>query len=83
MAPKRYTLERFHGIAVDSAAKMKGFVPNGKLTCEYLHKGAEATIKGSDVVNFIWKVESGGYHDTYETTARCNNVIESGVPFPD
>ena len=35
MAANTYTRERLEGIAADSAVKMKGFVPNGKLTCEY------------------------------------------------
>jgi len=83
MAPKRYTRERLDGTAADAAAKMKGFVPSGKLTCEYLHQDKDEAIKGSDTLNFLWKIESSGYRDTHETTARCNNVVERGVPFPD
>ena len=82
MAPKRYTRERLEGIAADSAVKMKGFVPNGKLTCEYLQRGADELVKGSDMLNFIWKIEAG-YCDTDETTVRCNHAVERGVPFPD
>ena len=44
MAP-RYTRERLEMIAADSVLTMKGFVPNGKLTCEYVHQGEDATIK--------------------------------------
>ena len=59
MAPKRYTRERLEGIAADSAVKMKGFVPNCKLTCEYLQRGTDELVKGSDMLNFIWKTEAG------------------------
>ena len=83
MAPKRYTRERLDGIAADSAAKMKGLVPNGTLTCEYLHQDKDETVKGSDTLDFLWEIDSSGYHDTYETRVRCNNIVERGVPFPD
>ena len=54
MAPKKsYTRERLDGIAADSAVKMKGFMPNGKLTCEYLHQGAETTVRGADDLSFL------------------------------
>jgi len=62
---------------------MKASVPNGKLTCEYLHQGVDTTIKGSDALRFLWKIEAVGYCDTCETKARCNSVVERGVPFPD
>ena len=83
MAPKRYTRERLDGIAADSAAKMKGLVPNGTLTCEYLHQEKDVTVKGSDTLSFLWEIESSGYGDTYNFTARCDNVVARGVPFPD
>ena len=58
-------------------------MPNGKLTCEYLQQGTDELLKGSDMLNFIWKIETAGYCDTYETTVRCNHAVERGVPFPD
>ena len=81
MAQKRYTRERLEGIAADSAAKMKDAVPNGTLTWEYLHPGA--VIKETSILTFLWKVQSFEHGDISETTARCNSVVERGVPFRD
>ena len=82
MAPKKYTLERLNEIAVDSATKMKGLLQSGHLTCEYICD-KDNTITKSDLLSFRWYVESSGYNDTYEVTARCNHVVERGIPFPD
>ena len=72
MTQKRYTRERLDGIAADpAAAKLKDAIPSSTLTCEYIHPDANAVIKGSE------------HGDTSETTARCNNVVQRGVPFPD
>ena len=83
MAPKRYTRERLNEIEVDSAAKLKGLLENGDLTCEYAHDEEHETIKGVDNVNFRWYIETVGYSDTHEMTLKCNNVAERGVKFPD
>ena len=45
---KRYTRERLDGVAASSADKMKDYVPNGKLTCEYLHQSGETIVRGGD-----------------------------------
>ena len=84
MAPKQsYTRERLDGIVHDSVANMNTLLNIGELTCEYLHRGTDEFVKGSDMLNFIWKIEAAGYCDTYETTVRCNHAVERGVPFPD
>ena len=84
MAPKKsYTRERLDGIAADSAVKMKGFMPNGKLTCEYLHQGAETTVRGADDLSFHWEIEASGYNDQCKVEAKCSNVATRGVPFPE
>ena len=84
MAPKKsYTRERLDGIAADSAVKMKGFMPNGKLTCEYLHQGAETTVRGADDLSFLWEIEASGYNDQCKVEAKCGNVATRGVPFPE
>ena len=58
MAPKKsYTRERLDGIAADSAVKMKGLVPTGKLTREYLHQGVETTVRGADDLSFFGKMK--------------------------
>ena len=79
---KRYIRERVDGVAASSADKMKAYVPNGKLTCEYVQMNTEELIKGSDTLNFTWTIEINGYRDTEDTTARCNSVVERGIPFP-
>ena len=80
---KRYTRERLDGVAASSADKMKDYVPNGKLTCEYVQMNTDESIKGSDTLNFTWAIEIDGYSDTETTTARCNSVVERGVSFPE
>ena len=72
MAPKKsYTRERLDGIAADSAVKMKDLVPNGKLTCEYLHQGAETTVRGADDLSFLWEIEVSGYIDQCKVETKC------------
>jgi len=85
MAPKRYTLERLNGVAADSAAKLKSLlqaVQNGDLTCEYLHPEQDATVKGIDTLNFLWKISASGCRDQCEVNAKCNNVVARAVVFP-
>ena len=83
MAPRRYTRERLDGIVHDSVAKMESSLQSCTLTCEYLHRGEDEFVKGSDALNFVWKIEAAGYCDTYETTVRCYHAVERGVPFTD
>ena len=79
---KRYTRERLDGVAASSADKLKDYVPNGKLTCEYVQMNTDESIKGSDTLNFTWTIEINGYRDTEDITARCNNAVGRGIPFP-
>ena len=84
MAPKKsYTRERLDGIAADSAVKMKGLVPNGKVTCEYLHQNGETIVRGGDDLSFLWEIEASGYNDQCKVEAKCNNVATWGVLFPE
>ena len=61
---KRYTRERLDGVAASSADKMKDYVPNGKLTCEYVQMNTDESNKGSDILDFPWTIEIDGYRDT-------------------
>ena len=71
------------GVAADCAVEVNASKPNGKLTREYIHQGADISVKGSDTLNYIWEIEANSYIDTYECASRCDNVIQRGVPFPD
>ena len=83
MAQKRYTFERLSGVAADSAAKWRTTLQVKDLTCEYVQQDMDVAIKGSDQLKFLWKISSSGYSDQCEIEAKCGNVIERGVPFPD
>ena len=58
-------------------------MPNGKLTCEYLHQGAETIVRGADDLSFLWQIEASGYSDQCKVEAKCGNVVARGVPFPE
>ena len=83
MAQKRYTFERLNGVAADSAAKWRTTLQVKDLTCEYVQQDLDVAIRGSDKLKFLWKISSSGYSDQCEIEAKCGNVIERGVPFPD
>ena len=94
MAPKvRYTFERLRAIAEESAQKAKESLPNASvlelLRCEYVHNHEEqafnkdGSLRRETPLTFRWRVKCAGYAETYEVAARCNHVVERGVPFPE
>ena len=83
MAPKRYTLERLSGVAADSAATWQTTLKLKDLTCECIYEAQEVPIRGTTNLKFLWQIASAGYSDQCEIEARCDNVLERGVPFPD
>ncbi len=83
MAPKEYTPERLNEIAVDSATNMKGLIHIGHFTCEYIRDNENTSLKLSDHMICWWHIETAGYNDLCEATARCDNVAQRGIPFPD
>ena len=85
MAPKAITRDRVVHVASQSAAKVRAEVRAAlveHLGCEYLDE-ANGALRKTTELKFRWSFRGSGYEETEETTGRCNNVLERGVPIPD
>ena len=89
----RYTPERFRVIAETSTKKALDNLPNAltveSLSCEYIHKptpqelNRDGSLRRDAALCFRWHLQCPGYNETCDVDARCNNVTERSVPFPD
>ena len=85
MAPKTITRDRVVHAASHSAAKLRAEVRAAlveHLGCDYLDE-ARGLLRKTTELKFRWSFRGSGYDETEETTGRCNNVLERGVPIPD
>ena len=85
MAPKSITRDRIVHAASQSAAKVRADVRAAlveHLGCEYLDD-ANGELRKPAELKFRWSSQGSGREETEETTGKCNNVLERGVPVPD
>ena len=85
MAPKAITRDRVVHAASQSAAKIRAEVRAAlveHLGCDYFDE-ASGPLRKTTELKFRWSFLGAGYDETEETTGRCNNVLERGVPIPD
>ena len=85
MAPKSITRDRVVHAASESAAKVRAEVRAAlveHLGCEYLDE-ASGALRRTAGLKFRWSFRGAGYEETEETRAKCNYVLDRGVPSPD
>ena len=86
MAPKAlYTHERIAAIASRSAAQARAEYTSPLielLGCEPVLEPDQPLRRAAEVA-FRWRFRGAGYDEASEVMARCNNVVERGVPLPE
>ena len=84
MAPKSIARDRIVYAASQSAAKIRAEVRAAlveHLGCEYLDD-TNGTLRRTVELKFRWSFRGVGFDETEETWARCNYILDKGVPLP-
>ena len=84
MAPKSITRDRVVHAASQSAAKIRAEVRAAlveHLGCEYLDD-TNGTLRRTAELKFRWSFRGVGFEETEETWAKCNYILDKGVPLP-